>query len=133
LEHLPNPIRKPVEKQKNITLLDHLPNPIRKNVETQKNTTLLEHLPNPVRKTEEKRDPTVWYFLCFYIFSDWIRKMLQQCGIFCFSTVFLTGLGRCSNSVVFFCVSTFFLIGLGIEKKKIHHCWSTYLIQSEKM
>jgi hypothetical protein len=52
-------------------------------------------------------------FLFFYIFSDWIRKVIQQCGIFCFSTFFLFGLGRCSNSVVFFCVSTFFLIGLG--------------------
>jgi hypothetical protein len=33
-------------------------------------------------------------FLFFYRFSDWIRKVLQQCGIFCFSTGFLIGLGR---------------------------------------
>ena len=75
----------------------------------------------------------MWYFLFFYRFSDWIRKVIQQCGIFCVSTFFLIGLGRCSNSEVFFvflhfvrldkegdptvwyflCFSTGFLIGLG--------------------
>jgi hypothetical protein len=69
LEHLPNPIKKHVEKQKNTTLLDHLPNPNRKNVETQKNTTLLEHLPNPIRKNVEKQKiPHCW--ITFLIQSE---------------------------------------------------------------
>jgi hypothetical protein len=82
-------------------------------------------------------------FLCFYIFSDWFRKVIQQCGIFCFSTGFLFGLGRCSNSVVFFVCkntkNTSLLkplpnpIRKNVEKQKIPHCWSTFLIQSEKM
>ena len=66
-------------KQKNTTLLDHLPNPIRKNVEKQKNTTLLEHLPNPIRKTVESdkmNTPTHIYMTDQFL--DWYRDFNEK-------------------------------------------------------
>ena len=65
MDHLPNPIRKPVETQKIlhcwITFLIQS-----ENVETQKNITLLDHLPNPIRKIQsdvenkQKNIPHCW-------------------------------------------------------------------------